>query len=105
MQFLSGATARHGLGDLSVLESAAHSSVMTTQLCAHSTDEARRAAMDRLSVTVAPSSNVRVLVPRRRDTNRDTKATTEQSQVLETMVGHLGLEPRANGLRVRCSTN
>ncbi len=103
---LTAGTPIHVVRDL-----AAHASVVTTQLYAHPTDEARRAAVDRVKITASAQA-----LPRR-DTSRDTKrgsagarretpreANSAGSLDSDTM-GHPGLEPGANGLRVHCSTN
>ena len=86
-----------------VRDLAGHASIMTTQLYAHSTNEARRAAMDRVQVPAAlgPIPNR----PKRpRDTGRDTKRNPANAKSAGSLVGHPGLEPGANGLRIHCST-
>ena len=86
-----------------VMELAGHASIATTQLYAHSTDEARRAAVERVQIRAALGP-----VPdppkRPRDTKRDTKENPANAKSAESLVGHPGLEPGANGLRIHCST-
>ena len=93
-----------------VRDLAAHASVVTSQLYAHSSDEARRAAVERLVIRPELAQF------ERRDTDRDTTAAVGpedgKAKAPETVrsrglsrLGHPGLEPGANGLRVHCSTN
>ena len=95
---LSAGTPIHVVRDL-----AGHASIVTTQLYAHSSDEARREAMNRVQVPAALGPIPDPPKPPR-DTNRDTKEDPANAQVREIMVGHPGLEPGANGLRIHCST-
>jgi len=95
---LDAGTPIHVVRDL-----AGHASIATTQLYAHSSNEARRAAMDRVQVPAALGP-----VPdppkRPRDTNRDTRRNPANAKSAGSLVGHPGLEPGANGLRIHCST-
>jgi integrase len=86
-----------------VMELAGHASIATTQLYAHSTNEARRAAMDRVQIRV-PLGPISDLPTRPRDTQRDTKENPANAKSAGLLVGHPGLEPGANGLRIHCST-
>ena len=96
---LSAGTPIHVVRDL-----AGHASIVTTQLYAHSSDEARREAMNRVQVPAALGP-----VPdppnRPRDTKRDTKEEPANAKSAGLLVGHPGLEPGANGLRIHCSTD
>jgi integrase len=90
-----------------VRDMAAHRSLMVTALYAHHTDEARRAAARRVQITVgekaepAPATGT---IDTRIDTKRKTQ-TRGPALSSEKRVGHPGLEPGANGLRIHCSTN
>ena len=79
---------------------AAHRSLAVTALYAHASDEARRAAADRLEIRVGTKA-----APKLFDTGIDTAAIDDTANAAEQRVGHLGVEPRANGLRIHCSTN
>jgi integrase len=83
-----------------VMELASHASIATTQLYAHSTDEARRAAVEKVQIRAALGP-----VPDRpkhpRDTYRDTKRRPANAKSAGSLVGHPGLEPGANGLRTQ----
>jgi len=88
-----------------------HSSILVTQLYAHTDDAARRAAVRRVMVDsnleVTPLGEVvpdlgTKWAPRRR-TKMVRAGNPAESE--GNLVGHLGLEPRANGLRIHCSTN
>jgi len=95
---LDAGTPIHVVRDL-----AGHASIATTQLYAHSTNEARRAAMNRVQVP-APFGSIPDPPKRPRDTNRDTKRNPANAKSAGSLVGHPGLEPGANGLRIHCST-
>ena len=98
---------------------AAHRSLAVTALYAHHTDEARRAAAQRVQISVgakaAPSistasepsadADAPVRTAERFDTRTDTKLNVRAPESAESVVGHLGFEPRANGLRIHCSTS
>ena len=88
-----------------------HSSILVTQLYAHTDDAARRAAVRRVMVDsnleVSPVGEVVPDLGTKWSPRRRTKSV-RAGKVPETKgnsVGHLGLEPRANGLRIHCSTN
>ena len=83
-----------------VRDLAGHTSIATTQLYAHSSDEARRAAMDRVQVPAALGP-VPEPPERPRDTSRDTKRNPANAKSAGSLVGHPGLEPGANGLRTQ----
>jgi hypothetical protein len=83
-----------------VRDLAGHASIATTQLYAHSSDEARRAPMDRVQVP-APLGPIPDPPKRPRDTKRDNKKKPANAKSAGPLVGHPGLEPGANGLRMR----
>jgi hypothetical protein len=97
-----------------VPDMAAHRSLAVTALYAHHTDEARRAAAQRVQISVGAkaeaaadsgASDQPVRAPAahqtddRFDTNSDTKLNAASRNFARSLVGHLGFEPRANGLR------
>lgn len=77
---------------------AGHTDIKTTQRYAHATDAARRQAVDAVQIVV-PKGTVVPLAAGSRGTNRGTKKKTPEAKTSGDLVGHLGLEPRANGLR------
>ncbi len=85
-----------------VRDMAAHGSLAVTALYAHSTDEARQKAAKR--VQVAGPALKPVQSGPTFDTKRKTPGTRPGVSAGK-MVGHEGLEPSANGLRIHCSTN
>ena len=86
-----------------VMEIAAHRSLLITQLYAHSTDEARRAAVARISI----GGNLveKPPVVSRRDTKRDTRADSPEKNPQGNQVPRAGIEPATRGFSVPCSTN
>jgi hypothetical protein len=91
-----------------VRDMAAHRSLTVTALYAHHTDEARRAAADRVQITVgekAEPSAATGTFDTRVDTKRKTSGSGPSVSVgtrarrRRALVGHEGLEPSANGLR------
>ena len=95
---------------------AAHRSLAVTDLYAHHTNEARMAAAARVEIRpFEQRARNRGEEPDPIDTRFDTKPPSGgQNSNLKRqkprknaalLVGHLGLEPRANGLRIHCSTN
>jgi hypothetical protein len=87
-----------------VRDMAAHRSLAVTALYAHHTDEARRAAAQRVQIHVGAKADP-VQTVDRFDTRIDTKLEARSRKAAESVVGHLGFEPRANGLRIHCSTS
>jgi hypothetical protein len=71
-----------------VRDMAAHRSLTVTALYAHSTDEARRAASQRVQIAVLPA---------RRDTNGDTKPKFKTRNRAEPLVPRDGIEPPTRG--------
>jgi integrase len=96
---LAAGTPIHVVRDL-----AAHRSLTVTALYAHASDEARRAAAQRLQIRVGAKAAPRASLERI-DTGFDTGAAAQNGNCAEQLVGHLGVEPRANGLRIHCSTS
>jgi len=90
-----------------VRDMAAHRSLTVTALYAHHTDEARRAAAERVQITVGEKAQ-RDAATGTFDTRIDTKRKTPGTKPGVSSakpVGHEGFEPSANGLRIHCSTN
>jgi hypothetical protein len=83
---------------------AAHRPLIVTALYAHASDEARRAAAQRLQIRVGKTVDPRA-TGAQIDTRIDTKLGAIPRNLAESEVGHLGVEPRANGLRIHCSTS
>ncbi len=91
---------------------AGHTDIRTTQRYAHHTDAARRQAVDKVQIKVAAGAVV-PLGSGARGTRRGTKRPGQQADGSTkapekpglSRLGHGGLEPPANGLRVHCSTN
>ena len=79
-----------------VRDMAAHRSLSVTALYAHSTDEARRAASQRVQIAVLPA---------RRDTNGDTKPKFKTRKRAKSLVPRDGIEPPTRGFSIPCSTN
>ena len=71
-----------------VRDMAAHRSLSVTALYAHSTDEARRAASQRVQIAVLPA---------RRDTNGDTKPKFKTRNRAKSLVPRDGIEPPTRG--------
>jgi integrase len=87
-----------------VRDMAAHRSLTVTALYAHQTDEARRAAADRLQIEVAAKPLVSANLEKI-GTRFGTKKVAAPRKYAESIVGQEGFEPSANGLRIHCSTN
>ena len=87
-----------------------HSSIHVTSLYAHARDDAKVAALARVRaparlVAVAPSGPKRGPRGTKRRIPRGGSEPEGTEIAGDSVVGHLGLEPRANGLRIHCSTN
>jgi hypothetical protein len=78
-----------------IMEAAAHRSLSVTSLYAHGTDEARRAAADRVSVAVE--------LPPAHDTPRDTRLKRARTEEPENVLPRDGIEPPTRGFSIRLS--
>ena len=82
-----------------------HSAITVTALYAHSRDDAKVAAMAKVRVAarlepVPPNATKRATKGPKRRSPRDRGEPEGPEIAGDSVVGHLGLEPRANGLRI-----
>jgi len=87
-----------------------HSSINVTALYAHARDDAKVAAVARVRaparlVAVPPSAPKRAPKTPKKRNPRDRGEPEGPEIAGDSVVGHEGLEPSANGLRIHCSTN
>ena len=92
-----------------VREVMGHSSIQVTSLYAHAQDAAKRAAVASVAVSadlpVPPDATSRATKRRRSSRTRKPAGKLPAGSRGVTPVGHKGLEPLANGLRIHCSTD
>ncbi len=92
-----------------VRELMGHSSIHVTALYAHAQDAAKRAAVASVAVDadlpVPPNATRRATKRRNAARTRKPAGGKPAGSRSVTPVGHIGLEPIANGLRIHCSTD